>query len=325
LPAITRKTVARAFAVGAGAITNVKEHYDSARGAFDRHLDELARRIPTGARTTRFAPAPTGWLHLGHVLNAEYVWSLARRIGGRVLLRIEDHDRERCRPEFDAGILTDLDWLGFAPDVFPTDRFRDPAFEGRQSNRDRQYREAAAQLQQLGLLYACDCSRREIQDAARLRGDEPAAELYYAGRCRDRGLPIGDGCGWRVRMDPGVETFDDVRLGPQAQEPARQCGDLLIRDRLGNWTYQFAATVDDWLQDITLVIRGVDLIASTGRQIRLARLLGRSEPAAFLHHALIMKAPDQKVSKSDGDNGVTDLRAAGWTKEQVIAAAISAA
>src|ERR687895_759561 len=89
---------------------------------------------------TRFAPAPTGWLHLGHVLNAEYVWGLADALGGRVLLRIEDHDRERCRPEFEAGILDDLDWLGFAPDVYPTALFRAGACDGRQSDRERVYR-----------------------------------------------------------------------------------------------------------------------------------------------------------------------------------------
>ena len=85
---------------------------------------------------TRFAPAPTGWLHLGHVLNAEYVWGRARAMGGRVLLRIEDHDRTRARPEFEAGILEDLDWLGYRPDLFPTDAFRAGRCDGRQSNRD---------------------------------------------------------------------------------------------------------------------------------------------------------------------------------------------
>ena len=97
-----------------------------------------------------------------------------------------------------------------------------------------------------------------------------------------------------------------------------QCGDLLIRDRLGNWTYQFVATVDDYLQGIDLVIRGRDLLASTGRQIRLGRLIGRLAPAEFAHHALVMKSATQKLSKSDGDTGVRALRAAGWTAERVI-------
>jgi glutamyl-tRNA synthetase/glutamyl-Q tRNA(Asp) synthetase len=287
---------------------------------------------------TRFAPAPTGWLHLGHVLNAEYVWGApgldgpplpARR---QVLLRIEDHDRERCRPEYAAGILEDLDWLGYRPD-FPLVR---------QSERDAVYRKAVADLVRAGLVYGCDCTRREIEGRGRrldvggrrlevggrrreargAQSERPdGSELWYPGTCRDRGLPLTDGIGWRLRMDPGVETFEDARLGLQRQDPSHQCGDVLIRDRRGNWTYQFVAGVDDFRQEIDFVIRGEDLLASTGRQIRIARLLGRAAPATFFHHPLIMKSPDQKLSKSDGDTGVRDLRARGWTPEQVKAAA----
>jgi glutamyl-tRNA synthetase/glutamyl-Q tRNA(Asp) synthetase len=250
---------------------------------------------------TRFAPAPTGWLHLGHVLNAEYVWGAlgpALDERRRVLLRIEDHDRERCRPEYEAGILEDLDWLGYRADS--------PFV--RQSDRQAIYQRAAQTLIDRGLVYACDCTRRMI-------------DARYSGRCRDRRLGLSDRVGWRVRMDAGVERFDDLLLGPQAQDPSVQCGDVLIRDRLGNWTYQFAASVDDFDQGIDLVIRGVDLLDSTGRQIRLARLLGRTTPAAFMHHPLLMKSPTQKLSKSDGDTGVRDLRARGWTAAQVKAAA----
>ena len=124
-------------------------------------------------------------------------------------------------------------------------------------------------------------------------------------------------------MQPGIEIFNDARLGPQQQDPASQCGDLLIRDRHGNWTYQFAVAVDDWRQDVDLVIRGVDLLPSTGRQIQLARLLGRERMPVFFHHALIMQSPDQKLSKSNGDTGVRDLRVRGWTPEQVRNAALS--
>lgn len=124
-----------------------------------------------------------------------------------------------------------------------------------------------------------------------------------------------------MRIDPGVERFDDEIVGVHEQDPSAQCGDVLIRDRLGNWTYQFAAAVDDFRQGIDLVIRGVDLLPSTGRQIRLARLLGRAQPARFAHHPLIMKSADQKLSKSDGDTGVLELRGRGWTPEQVKAAA----
>ena len=258
---------------------------------------------------TRFAPAPTGWLHLGHVLNADYAWRWARERSGRVLLRIEDHDRERCRPEYEAGILDDLDWLGFAPDVHPTAEFRGGRCAGRQSDREEIYLQALAVLQSHRLVYACECTRRTL------------ASGPYDGRCRERRLALADGLGWRVRMDAGVERFDDLLLGMQEQDPAVQCGDVLIRDRLGNWTYQFAVTVDDWRQDIDLVVRGEDLLDSTGRQIRLARLLGRERPPAYAHHPLIMKSAGRKLSKSDGDTSVRDLRARGWTPRMVIDAA----
>jgi glutamyl-tRNA synthetase/glutamyl-Q tRNA(Asp) synthetase len=122
-----------------------------------------------------------------------------------------------------------------------------------------------------------------------------------------------------VQLDDVAESFVDGLCGPQVQWPARQCGDLLIRDRLGNWTYQFAVTVDDLHQQITDVIRGTDLLASTGRQWQLARLLGRREPPRAAHHPLVMKSPTAKLSKSDGDTGIRDLRAAGWSPEDVLA------
>jgi glutamyl-tRNA synthetase/glutamyl-Q tRNA(Asp) synthetase len=271
---------------------------------------EILRLAHLTSPLTRFAPAPTGWLHLGHVLNAEYVWGIAAALGGRVLLRIEDHDRTRSRPEYEAGILDDLDWLEFRPDLFPTSAFRAGRCESRQSDRDEVYRSAVEVLRARGLVYGCDCSRAEIVAAS---DGDTSGERRYTGRCRERGLPLADGIGWRVRMDPGVEAFDDGRLGPLSQHPAEQCGDLLIRDRHGNWTYQFAVTVDDWQQQVDLVIRGEDLLASTGRQIRLARLLGREHPPAFLHHRLVMQSPAQKLSKSDGATGIRTLRAAGHT------------
>lgn len=248
---------------------------------------------------TRFAPAPTGYLHLGHVVNALHVWGAAHDHDGQVLLRIEDHDRQRSRPDYDAAILEDLAWLGFQHDG--------PIV--RQSERDAIYRKALQPLVDRELVYGCTCTRADIN-----------GELY-ANTCREQEIPLTDDVGWRVRMEPGVERFFDELLGPQEQDPSQQCGDLLVRDRLGNWTYHFAATVDDHLQRITDVIRGVDLLASTGRQIRLARLLGRPTPPRFRHHPLVMKSPAQKLSKSDGDSGVRDLRAAGWTAEQVLATA----
>jgi glutamyl-tRNA synthetase/glutamyl-Q tRNA(Asp) synthetase len=261
---------------------------------------------------SRYAPAPTGFLHLGHVVNAIHVWGLVSAQGGRVLLRIEDHDRQRSRAAYEAAILEDLEWLGFRADGPPV----------RQSERGDIYSHALDTLRRQGRVYACACSRTEIVSAGRLAD---ADELRYPGTCRDRGLPEGPGLGVRVRLDPTVERFDDLRHGPQEQQPAEQCGDLLVRDREGNWTYQFAATVDDLVQGITHVIRGDDLLPSTGRQIQLGRLLGRTEPAIFYHHSLIMKSPTQKLSKSDGDTGIRDLRAKGWTPERVIGHARSLA
>jgi glutamyl-Q tRNA(Asp) synthetase len=237
-------------------------------------------------------------------VNAVFVWGVGRAIGGRVLLRIEDHDRQRCRPGFEEALLEDLDWLGFEPDIFPTAAFRRGRCEGRQSEREAVYRQALEPLMAAGMVYGCDCTRRQI--------DSPV----YSGRCRDRGLPLAADVGWRLRMATSVETFDDLRLGRQT--PADQCGDLLIRDRLGNWTYQWAATTDDTLQGVSVVIRGEDLLDSTGRQLALARLLGRPAPAVFLHHPLVMKSPTQKVSKSDGDTGIRDLRRTGWSAQRLI-------
>ena len=254
--------------------------------------------IPSVSVITRFAPAPTGYLHLGHVLNAIYVWEAARASGpdARVLLRIEDHDRARSRHEFESALLEDLAWLGFRADAGVT----------RQSERSSLYERALEGLRARGLTYACECSRADIGASA------------YSGTCRDKKLPEAAGFGVRVRVDSTIERFDDLRLGPQEQRPSEQCGDVLVRDRDGNWTYQFAVVVDDWLQGVNLVIRGEDLLDSTGRQIQLARLVGRAQPPAFFHHELLMKTATQKLSKSDGDTGVRDLRAKGWSAEAVI-------
>jgi len=252
---------------------------------------------------TRFAPAPTGYLHLGHVVNALYVWGMARADGGLVRLRIEDHDRQRSRPEFEHAIVEDLAWLGFEADG--------PAV--RQSDRDAVYRRALEGLVRQGLVYGCACTRADLQQVV----PGPDGERRYPNTCRHRGLALDEGLGWRVRLESVAERFDDRLLGPQAQDPAAQCGDLLIRDRLGNWTYQFAVVVDDMEQDITDVIRGEDLLSSTGRQLQLARLLGRLEPPRFAHHPLVMKSATEKLSKSDGATGVRQLRAAGWTAQQV--------
>jgi glutamyl-Q tRNA(Asp) synthetase len=234
-----------------------------------------------------------------------YVWGVARALGGRVLLRIEDHDRLRSRPEYERAILEDLTWLGFQPDAGLV----------RQSDEPQAYDEALGRLMTSHHVYACGCSRSEIVAALSI---EPGDETLYTGRCRARGLALAAGRGVRVEIAPGVERFDDARLGRQEQTPAAQCGDLLLRDRDGFWTYQFAVTVDDGRQGVDLVIRGEDLLASTGRQIRLGRMLGRRHPPVFLHHGLLLKTTGEKLSKSSGDTGVRELRAAGLTAAEVL-------
>lgn len=248
---------------------------------------------------TRFAPSPTGFLHLGHVRNALEVWNFAREHSGKVLLRIEDHDKQRCKPEFEAAIREDLEWLGFTADEEVP----------KQSERDAAYREVLSGLIEQGLVYGCMCTRAEIINS------------HYNGKCRDLGIGLRDAASWRVRMAPGAESFVDLRMSRQVQDPSEQAGDFAIRDRLGNWTYQWAATIDDFLQGVTHVIRGEDLLDSTGRQIRLARLVGRKESAQFLHHALIMKSDGHKLSKSSGDTSIRELRTRGVTAKEVLASA----
>ena len=164
---------------------------------------------------------------------------------------------------------------------------------------------ALADLRARHHVYACACSRKEI-------GGE-----RYPGTCRTRGRPEAHGRGVRVQIESGAEALVDALPGPQVQHP-EESGDLLLRDRDGHWTYQFAVTVDDHRDGVTLVIRGVDLLSSSGRQLCLARMFGRTEPPVFLHHPLLYDARGRKLSKSDGDAGVRELRVAGHHAADVI-------
>ena len=253
---------------------------------------------------TRFAPSPTGYLHLGHLVNAIYTWGLAEVLGADILLRLEDHDRGRCRPEYDQAILEDLAWLGLTT--------KTPVL--RQSEREARYAALLDDLVARGLAYTCTCSRKTIL----ARTGPQASELCYDNHCRDQGYrPEVEG-GTRVLLEREAIAFPDLLLGRQLQEPAAQCGDLLIKDRHGNWTYQFAVTVDDWDQGVNLVIRGEDLLDSTGRQMQLARMLGRDEPARFLHHPLIADTTGQKLSKRDFAKSLRDYRTEGHTPEELL-------
>ena len=255
---------------------------------------------------TRFAPSVTGHLHLGHAVNAVYVWGLARALGAEVVVRLEDHDRGRFRPEFEGSILADLEWLGLRGDLPPLSR---------QSDHEERYAEAARRLGGAGHTFWCDCSRRRLAE-----GQDPTegGTVRYPGTCRDRGLTEGGGRALRVRIDPGEERFEDLRLGPRVQDPSGQAGDFMLRDVRGQWTYQHCVTVDDLTEEITLVIRGEDILESTGRQLRLARLLGRTVLPRYLHHPLVTDASGRKLSKKEFAKSLGDLRREGWTPERVL-------
>jgi glutamyl/glutaminyl-tRNA synthetase len=264
-----------------------------------------------GDGLTRFAPAPTGYLHLGHVANGVWTWGLAKRAGMRVLLRIEDHDRQRCRPEYDAAILEDLAWLGFRLQLGPVRQTDDDALAA--------YDAALARLSASGLVYGCDCTRSTFASWASAHARAWSGPGCPGG-CRQRGVA---GPVLRVALGDGFERWEDRLVGPCRADVAPM-GDLPIRDRHGNWTYGFCVVVDDLRHGVDLVIRGEDLLDATAGQIRLARLLGRSTPLAFAHHPLIRRADGRKLSKSSGDSGVRELRASGRSADEVIAMASAA-
>ncbi|MEW6224116.1 MAG: glutamate--tRNA ligase family protein [Chloroflexota bacterium] len=268
-------------------------------------------RVLPVAPVTRFAPAPTGDLHLGHLVNALYTWGVARATGGRVVLRIEDHDRQRSRPGFETALLEDLERLGLAPDEPPVAAFRAGPTPYRQSDAGEAYAAALARLRADGLVYACDCSRATFVAFEAERGRHWRG-IGCPGECRRRSLPEDGGTGLRVAVGAGTERWVDLLAGPMADEPAAN-GDLLVRDRVGNWTYALCVVVDDMRHDIDLVIRGRDLLHATAEQIRLARLLGRDVPPRFLHHPLVRKVSGAKLSKADGDTAVRSLLDAGHT------------
>lgn len=282
---------------------------------YPRAASAIAAQLPTGF-TTRFAPAPTGHLHLGHLVNAIWVWGLAHARGGRVLLRIEDHDRGRSRPEYERSILDDLAWLGLeanATDPAGAAEDSHAAFT-RQSDRLALYAASLAALETRGLAYTCRCSRAEIQR----ENDSNASELRYPGTCRDAAVPRDESLARRILMEPGAVSVHDLRCGELFQDPASQCGDLLARDRHGNFTYQFAVVVDDLDQRVNVVIRGEDLLPSCARQQQLGALLGRSTPPIWVHHPLLRHPDGRKLSKSAGDTGVRELRAAGRSSAEVL-------
>ena len=234
---------------------------------------------------------------------------MARAADGRVLLRIEDHDRQRCRPEFDRALLEDLAWLGFVADAGPV----------RQSDDDEPYLAALKTLRERGIVYGCDCSRTTFERWA----VDHSAEWTGAGcpgGCRERGL---DGPVLRVALGGGKERWMDGLVGP-CEGTVSESGDLPIRDRHGNWTYGFAVVVDDLREGVELIVRGRDLLDATPAQIRLDALLGGDRPPTFAHHGLVRLPDGRKLSKADGATGMRDLRAAGRRAPELIGEAAAA-
>ena len=270
----------------------------------------------SGGPTTRFAPAPTGRLHLGHLANAIYVWAFARRLTGRVLMRIEDHDRQRCRPEFEAVLLDDLDRLGIAADEPSTDELRAGPSSYRQSDNSPIYAAALEELRAATDVYACDCSRSTFaawRDAHGRSWMGPGCP----GGCLARRLEPLAGLTLRAALGDGAESWFDVLLGPRSG-PVSADGDLPVRDRNGNWTYAFCVVVDDIRHGVDLVVRGEDLVVAAPDQIRLARLLGREAPLRFAHHPLIRRPDGSKLSKADGATALGELLDAGQAADQLI-------
>jgi glutamyl-tRNA synthetase/glutamyl-Q tRNA(Asp) synthetase len=277
---------------------------------FGAALEAAIRDLPGGLRT-RFAPAPTGYLHLGHVANALVTWAVARATRGQVVLRLEDHDRQRCRPSFEVALLADLEALGFVPDEPAIGTFRTGTPSAyRQSDNGGAYATAIALLDRETLVYACDCTRSTFAAWATEQGRAWSGP-GCPGACAERGLSRDErGLAWRVALGDGDERWTDLVLGARSGVPAA-AGDLPIRDRYGNWTYALCVVVDDMRQAIDLVIRGEDLNEATAAQIRLARLLGRATPPRFLHHPLIRRPDGRKLSKADGATSIRERLAAG--------------
>lgn len=253
----------------------------------------------------RFAPTPSGVLHLGNLRTALAAWLSVRSRGGRFLLRIEDVDAPRCRPEYEAQQRQDLARLGLAWD--------DEVL--RQSERSAAYREALAVLHARGLLYPCACTRRDLQ----LLASAPHAEeglRPYPGRCRDRAWE-GFEAALRFRMPEGAVAWEDLLLGPQREDPGALTGDPLLFRRDGCFAYHLAVVVDDGASGVTEVVRGADLRSVTATQIRLQEALGLPRPA-YAHLGLVVAPDGTRLGKRAGALGLAELEARGIALSEIV-------
>lgn len=245
----------------------------------------------------RFAPSPTGRMHMGNIFSALMSWTSAKSQGGEWLLRIEDIDRQRSRTEYAEQLLRDLEWLGLEWDGQPV----------YQSERGNTYKGVLDELSRKGLTYPCYCTRADIM--ATQAPHESDGRIVYAGTCRNRkDVPDRKGATRIVVPDEDI-TFNDRLYGNFSINLANHCGDFILQRADGAWAYQLAVVVDDALMGITEVVRGRDLIQSVAQQIFLRREIMPSLPQMeFSHHPLLCNGAMQRLSKRDKSMDLGILR-----------------
>lgn len=258
----------------------------------------------------RLAPSPTGTLHLGVARTSLVAWLRARKLGGKLVLRIEDIDGPRVVKGAAQALLEDLRWLGL-------DWAEGPDVGGAygpytQSERLDSYAAALARLRERNAIYPCTCSRKDILELA----SAPHGDLgaVYPGTCRNAVTRPGRPAALRLRVDEPAPSFTDVLHGEQ---PAREVDDFVLQRGDGVYAYQLAVVVDDIAMSITEVVRGDDLLSSTPRQLALYRALGATPPR-FLHVPLVLAADGRRLSKRDHAPSIAQYRAAGVRPEQII-------
>ena len=257
----------------------------------------------------RFAPSPSGRIHLGNILCCLLAWLSVRQKDGRVLLRIEDLDTARCPRRYSQQMLQDLHWLGLDWDEGPeVSGSQEPYY---QSERTAVYETALKRLEERGLVYPCFCTRAELHAASAPHRED--GQVLYAGTCR--GLAAEQIAEKRKHRAPALrlrvpeETwgFTDGHMGFYQENLARDCGDFLLRRSDGMFAYQLAVVVDDAAMGVTEVVRGAALLDSTPRQLYLYNLLGLRAPE-FIHFPLLLTADGRRLSKRNADAGLDDLR-----------------
>lgn len=263
-------------------------------------------------------------MHLGNAWTALLAWLDIRKLGGTMVLRMEDLDPDRSRAQFAEGLLEDLRWLGLDWDEGPD---RPGAFAPyNQSERFDLYLAAFESFVRQGLVYPCFCSRAQLRSAASVASAPHAGEIepVYSGRCAQFSpqeqsdiMAAKRQAAYRLRVRPAEISFFDLLFGPQRQALHQSCGDFVIRRSDGVYAYQLAVVVDDAAMGITRVLRGADLLASTPRQIYLWQLLG-FPPPSFIHVPLLLAADGSRLSKRQGSLSIAALRQDGVRPEQVI-------